>query len=957
MRPLRALAAAALGAGVSAFLALPAAAASQAHGCDKSSGYYPAHDCSATVTKQAVHPGSRLSVKADRFAKHEIVTVSVDNPSHVLARIESSGRGDVHATLVVPQDLSAGSHELLLTGRRSEVRERARLTVVPAALATPLSGSQPDGMRTGTFALAVVVIAVLGGFMLFVGGVRPVVAGGGSLKLRSRGGASPPPAGNGEPPPPAPAPIPDAGQVPPVVPHEPLPERVDLPAGGVADNDPAALIEGLREENDALRMRIAQLEEGVAEYRRQMTSVLTSVSWRVTAPIRNYTGKMRLLRTRVKGLRRRLAQRSHPPRSATTGLFPPGPPPAHSLATSESPLLSRLHRVVPQRREAAVTHNRVLVVAHVYYPEVWTDIEDRLARMPEPYDLVVTLVRGHAERLEPELTRRFPFARIHHVENYGRDLGSLLELANMGVFDGYDAILKVHTKRSPHRLDGDAWRVTLLDGVLPSPEGIRRFLDLMRRDPTVGVIAPDDQLKGPETWGSDRELVEALAARIPLGFDPDGLLYPAGSMYWARPWVIQRLADLHISAEHFELEADHLDGSTAHALERFVGIITQASGLDVLEAHEVPSRLHRARRTKATRPKVLAFYLPQYHAVPENDEWWGEGFTDWRKVDAAVPLYEGHLQPHEPSELGHYDLSDATVMSRQAELARTYGVDGFVMYHYWFDGHRLLDTPLRNLLANPDIDFPFALCWANENWTRRWDGLDEDVLIAQRYGHGWADAFFDDIADALADPRYLKVGNKPLLLVYRPGLLRDGRRAIARWRKRAAEAGLGGLHVLGVVPSRDFEDLPRPVASALDGLVRFPPGSGVGLESVAALAPGLSAEHAGDVYSYDAAVDGADLSTTGQDGLPVHLGVMPGWDNTARRRDASYVFHGSNPASFRRWLARAVSAAAADGRMVFVNAWNEWAEGAHLEPDKRFGCGNLEAIRDVVGAFEGPSPH
>ena len=191
-----------------------------------------------------------------------------------------------------------------------------------------------------------------------------------------------------------------------------------------------------------------------------------------------------------------------------------------------------------------------------------------------------------------------PNARILHVENYGRDLGSLVQLANRGVFQGYDAILKVHTKRSPHRLDGDVWRLQLLDGVLPSRAGVSRVLELLRRDRDVGIVAPDGALRGSDTWGSDQALVEALAARLPIAFEPDDLCYASGSMYWARPWVLQRLADLQLNEAHFEPEADHLDGSTAHALERFIGVLAEASGLDQIEQSGVASRLSRARRAE-----------------------------------------------------------------------------------------------------------------------------------------------------------------------------------------------------------------------------------------------------------------------------------------------------------------------------------------------------------------------
>ena len=718
--------------------------------------------------------------------------------------------------------------------------------------------------------------------------------------------------------------------------------------------EPEDLLDALREENEALLRRVAHLEATRDEYRRQMEGLLTSASWRITAPLRNAAAGARLARRRIRQLPGRFSESPTPLTFCTAGLFPPAVPPPGGLVTAASPLLAhpqfataRPHPSVEGSRSDA----RVLVVAHVYYPEVWFDIEDRLARMPEPYDLVISLVEGRTEALEPEIASRLPRAMVMRVPNVGRDLGSLVELAGAGVFDGYDAILKVHTKRSPHRIDGDAWRIALLDGLMPSPEGIRRIVELLRRDPAVGLVVPSASLHGAETWGSNEVLVEALAARIPFAFDPDALRYPAGSMYWARPWVLRRLADLQLGHEHFEPEASHVDGSTAHALERFVGVSAQASGLDVVDVADVSSRLQRRRRETIRRPKVLAFYLPQFHQIPENDAWWGTGFTDWVNVDRARPVYEGHPQPVEPGELGRYDLSNTEVMRRQASLAREYGVDGFVVYDYWFDGQKLLDTPLRNLLDDPTIDFPFALCWANENWTRRWDGLDSDVLIRQSYNEGWADRFYDDIGPALRDPRYITVEGRPLLVVYRIGQVdgrsrgdrtmegaRAGRRARRppRPRRQSRRAFRGTAS-----RRRGRHRRPRPVPAAHGD--RAP----VGQEARS----GVARANKGDVYSYDAAVNSAELTTMSPSGLRVHPGVMPGWDNTPRRRDSGYVFHGANPLSFRRWVARASAAAVAGGGppLLFVNAWNEWAEGAHLEPDARYGRAFLEAVSDVVG--------
>jgi len=703
-------------------------------------------------------------------------------------------------------------------------------------------------------------------------------------------------------------------------------------------------------ENEQLRVRVSALESGLSEYRRQMDEVLSSLSWRLTSPLRVMSGRARRLRTAPQRFRRSLASSTSSP--ATSGLFPPSDVPVNltELVAQLAVPPSSLHGTRPQPPEHQATSG-ILVVAHVYYPEVWSDIADRLARMPAPFDLVVTLVVDRADWLVPQILGQFPGAKVEIVPNRGRDIAPLVSLANRGFFDGYEAILKVHTKRSPHRIDGDGWRIRLLDSLLESPSSISHIVELIRRDPSLGLVVPTGHVSGPEHWGRNKPLVEALASRLPMAYDADTLAFAAGSMFWCRPWVLQRLADLCLSPDDFQDEAGHTDGTTAHALERMVGLLSSVSGLDTITTDEVASRLQR-RRSSPPRPTTLAFYLPQYHRVAENDEWWGEGFTDWRNVAAASRLFPSHAQPLAPTELGEYDLGDVDVMRQQAALARQHGVDGFVMHHYWFDGRPLLERPMQNLLSSPDIDFPFALCWANESWTRRWDGLESDVLLAQTFSEGWQDRFFDDLLPALRDPRYLHVGGKPLLVVYRVGQLPHAGAAIVHWKARAVAAGLGGLHVLAVGPSRDFEAIPADAESALDGLVHFPPLGGIGLHSLGHIAPGYDSGHPGDVLSYDAAVEGAALSGAGQGGLRLHPGVMPGWDNTARRGPAAYVFHGSNPLTFRRWMSLAARASVAAGPepLIFINAWNEWAEGAHLEPDARFGRGFLEAVGDVLGS-------
>ena len=244
--------------------------------------------------------------------------------------------------------------------------------------------------------------------------------------------------------------------------------------------------------------------------------------------------------------------------------------------------------------------------------------------------------------LEPEIAERLPQAMIHRVPNLGRDLGSLIELAGAGVFDGYDAILKVHTKRSPHRIDGDAWRVALLDALMPSPEGIRRIVELLRRDRSVGLVVPTGARRWPGDVGLEPGSRRGARCANPLRLRPRPAALPVPARCsghgrgFSAGWRI-----FGSEPEHFEPEAGHVDGSTAHALERFVGVAAAASGLDVVETDDVSSRLHRARRRPTRRPQVLAFYLPQFHQIPENDAWWGTGFTDWANVDRARPCTTG----------------------------------------------------------------------------------------------------------------------------------------------------------------------------------------------------------------------------------------------------------------------------------------------------------------------------
>jgi lipopolysaccharide biosynthesis protein len=361
--------------------------------------------------------------------------------------------------------------------------------------------------------------------------------------------------------------------------------------------------------------------------------------------------------------------------------------------------------------------------------------------------------------------------------------------------------------------------------------------------------------------------------------------------------------------------------------------------------------------------RAIAFYLPQFHRVPENDEWWGRGFTEWHKVAAARPLFLGHYQPHVPADLGFYDLRLADARKDQAALAREYGVHGFCYWHYWFHGRRLLERPLDEVRASLQPDFPFCLCWVNENWTRRWDGHDAEILVEQRYSPEDDLEHIRWLAEVFRDPRYLRVDGKPLFLVYRATRMPDALRTTTVWRDEARRLGIGELHLCRVESFPDENG--DPSRCGFDAAVEFQPdwsnltrdlcvgplaltgGSG----ELTALTDGFDGGQLGAVYDYGAVVEKMLAKPT-----PAYRRypcVTPSWDNSARRGrlDRSVVFDGATPELYERWLRGVVSRAISSSEsppLIFLNAWNEWAEGNHLEPDQRFGRAFLDATRRVL---------
>ncbi|MBO3273251.1 glycoside hydrolase family 99-like domain-containing protein [Hymenobacter defluvii] len=353
--------------------------------------------------------------------------------------------------------------------------------------------------------------------------------------------------------------------------------------------------------------------------------------------------------------------------------------------------------------------------------------------------------------------------------------------------------------------------------------------------------------------------------------------------------------------------------------------------------------------------RALAIYLPQFHPISENDEWWGTGFTEWTNVTKALPRFPGHYQPQLPADLGFYDLRLPQARQAQAELAKAYGIHGFCYYHYWFNGRRVLDQPFEEVLSSGSPDFPFCLCWANENWTRRWDGQDEELLLKQDYSEADDVAHIQYLATAFADPRYIRVDGKPVFIIYRADLFPDISRTLTTWRVEAKRLGVGELYLIKI--ERFVQDKTADL-QGFDATMQFEPdGSSIPKKYEVGLfrkimnkleitkAPFLN----DDVFSYKEHVRNAM-----QQPIPTYKRypcIMPSWDNSARRKKGAFIMHGSTPSIYERWLAHIVKTFkpfSKEENFIFINAWNEWAEGNHLEPCQRWNRQYLEATKRVL---------
>lgn len=355
---------------------------------------------------------------------------------------------------------------------------------------------------------------------------------------------------------------------------------------------------------------------------------------------------------------------------------------------------------------------------------------------------------------------------------------------------------------------------------------------------------------------------------------------------------------------------------------------------------------------KQAQIRAVAFYLPQFHTFPENDAWWGEGFTEWSNTEKCTARFPGHYQPRRPHpDIGFYDLRAPEVMQRQVKLAQKHQLYGFCFYYYWFSGKTLMQRPLEIFLDHPEWKLHFCLCWANENFTRAWDGAEQEILMKQEYRASDPQALISSLKKYMQDPRYIRAGGKPVLLIYDMGSILDLKKTIRKWREEAKSQGIGEIRIW---MCRTYQNTARRlgIEAQIDAEVEFPPHN--------MWWPVIrEAQHSCDeakVFSYPKLVElvTARIGSAGkqeQGKPPLYRTCMMGWDNACRRQKGWTVYYGYSLRLFDRWLRAIVQEAGrkrAEQRMFFVNAWNEWGEGTYLEPDEKYGYANINTLSENI---------
>ncbi|MDD1984024.1 glycoside hydrolase family 99-like domain-containing protein [Pseudomonas asiatica] len=553
-----------------------------------------------------------------------------------------------------------------------------------------------------------------------------------------------------------------------------------------------------------------------------------------------------------------------------------------------------------------------------------------------PFEFIVLAKRELAESLiATALPANCGAQHFIYYPNKTTRTGAFVRVLNTGIFNKYSDLLWIN---KGNKIDLD-------------PAIIEKFASNDLGD--VGVLAETLIESGQvKSEFKDRHLGSWLA-RIHRVNKNTKISVPQGS-FCVKTLVLNQVLAMNLKPAKFDSMSESAEHSAFQTLAAAIGITAHEGLFTAADSKWQPTMPTVTSRNGVKRTvKSIAFYLPQFHPIPENDAWWGKGFTEWTNVVRAKPLFRSHYQPKLPADLGFYDLRAQSVQEAQADLATQYGIHGFCYYYYWFNGQKLLNQPIENMLRSGKPDFPFCVCWANENWSRNWDGQNKHVLMEQHYSAESNLALIHEFIKMMKDPRYIRHNGKPVLLVYRIKIIPNWLETSKIWREECRKAGVGEIHLCSIrFGLEPLEGMPEQ--HGLDSYVLFPPQD-MRFVDAKSKVHDLNPNFGGTMYSYDEVVD-ADIARfkPGYE-WPVHRGAMLGWDNTARRLTSSRVFVGCTPMRYRSWVKQILEQEDKYNpnheSLLFINAWNEWAEGTTLEPDQQYGRAYLEATKSALKKY------
>ena len=613
-----------------------------------------------------------------------------------------------------------------------------------------------------------------------------------------------------------------------------------------------------------------------------------------------------------------------------------------------------------------VQGKRLAVHLHLYYDDMLEACVSSLKNIDVTFDLFVSINEGKsAERYRAIFSSNLPRVRtveIRTVPNRGRNIAPLIVTFGRKLCT-YDYIAHFHTKKSPHIPNGDVWFGDITHAMFGSPSVVHQIIALLLGGAKV-VYPAGNLVKDNDTgWSDNRKIAETLLSkysRLSIAEFPI-VEFPQGAMFWARAASLKEFLSLPLSYSDFDKEPISADGTIAHALERLVLVFAKGQkGLNyrietpaLSAGHQIhhEAQFDFSNRIVHKDIKVLAYYLPQFHPIPENDAWHGSGFTEWTKVTSAKPLFADHYQQRIPhDDIGYYNIYGSDMLVKQSIMMKKAGIFGLIFYHYWFSGRMILDEPAKHLLSDSSIDMPYCFCWANENWTRKWDGNEAEILLKQIYSLEDARAFIRYLIPFFKDPRYISVNGRPVLYVYRPTSMENPRGYLEVWREECEKENLAAPFVVATLT----RGASSPEEFGMDAAVER-----VLHDWTAGAVPELKNSLTtygpidGSVLDYNSVADHY-MSKPANEDFTLFRSLVPAWDNTARYGADAFLLHNFSTQKMQQWVERLFKDAnarlASDRRFVVVNAWNEWAEGAHLEPDFRYGYGCLNAMGRALSA-------